>query len=160
LPVPSSDTSIWTILLPVIVGGAIGIVASFVGPWFIERVKEKNERRKRRREKFEELVSAVYEFDNWLNRIKADGNLGEVGSSPPIKLGVIARVYFPGFLEKISKFGGAAVDYQLAIQRAQKRLAGKTSEINDGLMDAYNPYAREKNELLDELEKFAGKEFR
>jgi len=99
--VPTSpEISVWIPLISVIVGGVIGIAASFLGPWFIESAKQRNEKRKKRAEKIEELMSAVYEFDHWLTQyrnITAYGDPGEVGVSPLAKIEAIAAVYFPMF---------------------------------------------------------------
>jgi hypothetical protein len=35
-----SDVGTWNVLLPALVGGAIGIVGSFVGPFFLQRLKD------------------------------------------------------------------------------------------------------------------------
>ena len=43
-------------LLPVIVGGLIGLVGGFVGPWFLQKAKEGSEKKKHRAEMFEELL--------------------------------------------------------------------------------------------------------
>ena len=43
-------------LLPVIVGGLIGLVGGFVGPWFLQKAKEGSEKKKHRAEKFGELL--------------------------------------------------------------------------------------------------------
>jgi DNA repair exonuclease SbcCD ATPase subunit len=159
-PVP--EPSVWTILWPVIVGGLIGIAGSFFGTLLLERAKEKKEKKKKRAEKLEELVSAVHEFDHWLDHFKdvtAYRKRRPVGLSPLSKLEGIAGVYFPDFLEQISKLRSAASSYQYAISGlGQKRLADKTSEINDRLVDAYMPYLKERNELLDNLKQFARKE--
>lgn len=54
-------TPLWSVLLPVLIGGAIGIVGSFVGPFFLQRLKDATEKKRKRAEKFEELVGAVTE---------------------------------------------------------------------------------------------------
>jgi hypothetical protein len=62
-------------------------------------------------------------------------------------------------LKTISEVSIAAHGYQAAIAGAgQKRLAGKIAEINDGLIEAREPYAQKRNELLKELREFARKE--
>jgi hypothetical protein len=41
-------------LLPVIVGGLIGLAGGVVGPWFLQKGKDETEKKKHRAEKFEE----------------------------------------------------------------------------------------------------------
>ena len=50
-----------------VVGGAIAVVSGWLGPWLIEGRKERAEQKKRRADKFEDLVRAFYEFDHWLD---------------------------------------------------------------------------------------------
>lgn len=154
---PLPDTSIWTTLLPVMVGGAIGVAGSFFGPWF-------NEKKKKRAEKIEELVTAVYEFDHWVDKyrnVTAFGDPGEIGLSPMAKMEAIAAVHFPVFLDKISAVDEAANKYVVWIlAAAQKRLDGKIKEINEGFAEASRPYLQRRNDLLDELKEFAGKQLK
>jgi hypothetical protein len=88
-------------LLPVIVGGLIGLAGGFIGPWFLQRAKDTSERKKHRAEKFEELVQTVYEDRFWLNNVKDIRVFGDKRDEPPspfAKLESIAMVYFPQFL--------------------------------------------------------------
>jgi hypothetical protein len=115
----ATDTTLWT-LVSVALGGAIGLAAS----WLIENIKEKNERKKKRAEKLEELVAAVYEFDHYLDRYKnitTYGDPGEEGLSPMSKMEAIATVYFPEFLEKISEVRVTALRYQSALAGEDRR---------------------------------------
>jgi hypothetical protein len=60
-----ADTSLW----PVALGGLLalgGTVATAVVTVVRDLVQQSREARKRRADKFEELVAAVYEFDHWL----------------------------------------------------------------------------------------------
>jgi hypothetical protein len=64
-----ADTSLW----PVVVGGLLalgGTVAGAIATTIRDAVQQRHETRKRRADKFEELVAAVYEFDHWLEGIR------------------------------------------------------------------------------------------
>jgi hypothetical protein len=52
----------WTTLVPVMVGGAIGLVGGWLEPWLLERKKEAAENKKKRAEKFEKLVATLFEY--------------------------------------------------------------------------------------------------
>jgi hypothetical protein len=78
----AANSSIWIVLLPVIVGGLIAILNGFLGPFLIQRVKDVADKKRKRVEKFEELVAAVYEFDHWLEKREGEG-LGEVSQVIP-----------------------------------------------------------------------------
>jgi len=45
------------VLLPVIVGGVIGIAGGLIGPPFLHHLQQKAEKKRKRAEKFEELVT-------------------------------------------------------------------------------------------------------
>ena len=60
-------------LVPVLVGGLltlVGTVAAALGTAIRDVVQRRNKEKKRRADKFEELVAAVYEFDHWLDWLK------------------------------------------------------------------------------------------
>jgi hypothetical protein len=64
-----ADTSLW----PVVVGGLLalgGTVAGAIATTIRDATQQRYETRKRRADKFEELVAAVYEFDHWLDGIR------------------------------------------------------------------------------------------
>src|ERR1700680_1778044 len=95
-----SDTAMVTpllnVLLPVIVGGAIGIVAGLIGPYFIQRAKDAAERKRKRAEKFEELVAAVVEHGHWLDALRNIRGLGvgsELGFATEITLSPMAKIH-------------------------------------------------------------------
>ena len=54
----------WTTLVPVIVGGVIGVVGTIVGPPLVHWLNEKAAKRKQRIEKLGELIAVVYENDD------------------------------------------------------------------------------------------------
>jgi cytochrome c oxidase assembly factor CtaG len=63
------DTSLW----PVVVGGLLalgGTVAGAIATTIRDAGQQRHETRKRRADKFEELVAAVYEFDHWLDDMR------------------------------------------------------------------------------------------
>jgi hypothetical protein len=154
----------WGTLIPVIVGGLLTLAGGLIGPWALERKKEAAEKRKKRAEKFEELVAAVYEFDHWIDKLKrvyAFGETGEYGVSPFAKLHAISRVYFPQFEKAISELDAAADAYKVwMMQAGQKRTALKIESLNEGFLDVLNPYVKKREELLSQLNKLAREEFR
>jgi hypothetical protein len=153
----------WGTLIPVLVGGVIGIAAGFVGPFALARQKEASDQKKKRAEKFEELVAAIYEFDHWVDNlvhIHAYGDALPSVVSPFAKIQAIASVYFPQFDQKISEFDRATGVYKLWMTTAgEKRIANKLDQVNDGLLDAYKPYVEKRDGLLTALKEFARSEF-
>src|SRR5262249_33148605 len=96
-----SDTSTVTGLLPVVVvGGAIGILASVVGPYWLQRAKDKADQKRKRAEKFEEFVAAVHEHYHWIARYPVGiyGNeKSNTGTSPLTKIDTLVNLYFYDF---------------------------------------------------------------
>jgi hypothetical protein len=126
-------------LLPVIVGGLIGLAGGFVGPWFLQKAKDASDREKHRAEKFEELVQTVYEHRFWLNSVKNIRVFGEARDEPPspfAKLESIAMVYFPQFLPSITELDRLSDAYEIWMhEAAKKRLANQITTLGDGLME-------------------------
>lgn len=158
----AEPASIW----PVIVGGliAIGGVAITAGiNVLMKRGDNENERKKRRAEKFEELVAAIYEHDHWLDT-KRDvvmyGHEAEVGVSPLAKVEAISAVYFPRFNGSVAALAQRTRDFEVWMSKAAlKRLRQQLDKINDGLSEAYAPYSQAQAVLINELKEFARREF-
>jgi hypothetical protein len=156
--------TMWGTLVPVLIGGLLTLAGGFFGPLFLQERKDKAEKKKHRSEKFEELVTAVYEFDTWLDNlesIRAHGKVAEIGISPFAKLEAISAVHFPMFMKKIEELSMAAKHYQeWMATTGYNRVSGQGLITNDGLIEVYNPYLDGRNGLLDELRKYAVENFR
>lgn len=154
----------WSTLVPVMVGGAIGLVGGWLGPWLIERRKEAAEKKETRGRKFEEFVAAVYEFDHWLGTkeaILAFGSEEKSGPSPFAKIVAISAVHFPEFEKEITGLEVVAQVYQhWMAQAGTKRTAGKIVEVNVGLLEVYNPYITRRDELMTKLKTYANEKFK
>ena len=122
-----------------VVGGAIAVVSGWLGPWLIEGRKERAEQKKRRADKFEDLVGAVYEFDHWLD-IKRGIALGGTDSEPTVspfaKIQAIAAAYFPQFDPLIQELERKSAPYVVWIETAGfKRVSGTLEKLPDDLLD-------------------------
>ena len=109
-----ADTSPW----PVVVGGLLalgGTVAGAIATTIRDAAQQRHETRKRRADKFEELVAAVYEFDHWLSSMRERDAFG-VGDtrntvSPFANVQSISSVYFPQFSGLIGELERASDQY-------------------------------------------------
>jgi uncharacterized membrane protein YeaQ/YmgE (transglycosylase-associated protein family) len=105
-------TPLWNVLLPVLIGGAIGIVGSFVGPFFLQRLKDATEKNRIRAEKFEALVGAVTEHYHLIAALRFFAISGQ-GSLPTlsaiIKIEAIVSTYFPEFEGLVRQFDSSTV---------------------------------------------------
>lgn len=162
----ASSSDMWTILAPVMVGGGIGIVAAWFGPWLSECRKEKAEQKKRRADKFEEMVAAIYELDRWVGteRLIRIGGKKELiqGVSPFAKLWAISSVYFPQFDNPIRELDAATLGYRgwMITTGFQMNEGGIEGACSAELAKALQPYVHARESLLTALKKFAETEFR
>jgi len=157
-----TSPSMWATLLPVVVGGVIGLAGGWIGPWLLERRKEAVEKRKRRAEKFEELVSALYEHKHWLDMLERHWVYGfeeKLTVTPFGKVVAISRVYFPKFDVQILELEKAAIEYEKWMYAAADARVNCKPSI-DGLLEIYAPYAQRFRVLIDELGTFAQGEFK
>jgi hypothetical protein len=161
-----ADTSspvMWAPLLMVLAGGALTLAGTWLGPWISERRKERAERQKRRAEKFQELVAALFESDHWLNNARRAVALGEEVPdvvSPFWKVHAISAAYFPELEAAIQALDGATSRYRLWMTEArQRRLAGQAGMVSEGHKEVYEPYQQSRDGLLKALKEFGAKEF-
>lgn len=153
----------WGTLVPVLIGGLLTLAGGFIGPLILQKQKDHVEGRKRRADKFEELVAAVYDFDHWIDSCRKREAHGEdvpPTVSPFAKVQSISSVYFPGFDNAIKELNTATLQYRVWMSEAAAwRIAGKHVQINDGFKGAYGPYCEKRDGLIDALKKFAREEF-
>ena len=125
--------------------------------------KQAAEKKRQRVQKFEDLVAAVYERDHWLSSTKDVRVFGAnivLGPSPLAKVHAIAAAHFPQFNKSISQLNAPIQIYLLWMaQGGEKRLSGDLANINAGYQEAYGPYLKKLNELLNALTVFAEREF-
>jgi hypothetical protein len=116
-----------------LIGGAIG----FFGPWLLEGRGQAEEKRRRRAEKFEELVAAVYEFDHWLDNHWRAGAYGEENlpetASPFAKMQAIVGIHF-------SQFSELVIALEDLIQTTDE-LAGTAGNLREKIRAALPPGA-------------------
>jgi hypothetical protein len=156
-----------TSLLPIIVGGLLGIGGIGVTggiTLIVNQQQSSREKKKRRSDKFEELVAAVYEFDHWIDNHRRKVAYGQEWTetvSPFAKVQSISSVYFPQYDRQIIELKAAASGYRSWMSGyGGKRLAGTLDPLeSDGFGEAYRPYLEKLNTLLDALKEFAREEF-
>jgi hypothetical protein len=118
-----------------------------VGTGRRDATQERREARKRRADKFEELVAALYESDHWADSSRqrdavGDSNVPET-VSPFAKVQSIWSVYFPQFDEGIRELDIATLQYRMWIHAAAAhRISNNKSQFLDGFSEAHAPYVR------------------
>ena len=144
----SSVTSLWTVLVPVMVGGGLTIAGGFLSQFVLQRTKDAADRKQKRTDKLEELVSAVYDYDHWLNTTKHSFE-GEVTMSLFVKILAIPDIYFPDFRDAVGELRTAADKYVVSmLPHAQNSPENTTNpmvqyiETRDGLLRELGNFAR------------------
>jgi hypothetical protein len=160
----SSISPLLNVLLPVIVGGAIGIIGGLVGPYFIQRAKEKADKKRTRIEKFEELLAAVAEHYYWIAATRyffISGQGSEPTLSPMPKIQAITATYFPEFQALVRQLDSTSNEYEVwMLNIGQKRLRNEPGyERLVGAAEVMTKYTNARMAFLAELRRFARREF-
>jgi hypothetical protein len=146
-------------LMQTIAGGLIAMSSAVIVLLFQSR----KETKKRRAEKFEELVSAVYEHDHWidsLRRIYVVKLDGEIKVSPFAKIRAISDIYFPQFRKEIEELDTAAKAYRQWMYEVAQHAPENKAELLVGHQNAVGPYMERQNALHAALRAFSRREFR
>jgi hypothetical protein len=150
-------------LIPVIVGGIIGILGTVAGPPLTHWLTQGAERQKKRADKLEQFMNALYAYDHCLGVIRAINVFGHEQAEPPspfAKAQAIASIYFPEFELTLRDLNVRALAYEgWMIEAGQKRLAGKHSEVSEGFNEVYAPYLVALRDVLDAATTLARTEF-
>src|SRR5262249_20753176 len=149
-------------LLPVIVGGAIAIAGGLIGPPFLHWLQQNAEKKRRRAEKFEELVTALYEHEHWLEAMQGNYVFGKeenIPVTPFAKAHAIVNVYFPEFRARLDQLDAAAKNYVLWMTQAYLKRTQTGSPNIDGLKEAQDPYLTKLQSVLNDLEDYARRNF-
>jgi hypothetical protein len=139
-------------LLPVIVGGAIGVAGPVALLWF----QTKSDKKKARAAKFEELVSSIYDTDHWLDRqesYRVYGTAPEPTETSPVgKAKTIATVYFTRLRTDVETFADAARNQEMwQLEMATKRLANPLTFVTEGHTEAYTQYLLRARRAAQEI---------
>jgi hypothetical protein len=149
-----ADTS----LLGVVVGGVIALAGFVVR----DVLQEWRDKKKRRADKFEELVAAVYEFDHWIEAARDKYVYGRdvpETVSPFAKVQSISSIYFPQFRILVGELNSAALMYRVWMLGAQGKRLNGLANFNDGFKDVIGPYIDAHGALLNALQEFAREHF-
>jgi hypothetical protein len=150
-------------LIPVIVGGLIGLAGGIVGPPLAHWLNEESSHRKKRAEKPEDMLGFIYAHTHWIDGLRSIRVFGEHDSREPSQLPkaqAIAAIYFPHFVDDLKAYDLTARKYEIwMLDAAKRRLAGDVSTLIDGGSEAYAPYYEKYLEILATLQKYAAKEF-
>jgi hypothetical protein len=74
-----------------------------------DAAQQRHEKTKRRADKFEELVAAVYEFDHWLTSARRREQ-DDIPETPFAKVKSISAVYFSQFSKLVSELDAVSTE--------------------------------------------------
>jgi len=155
-------------LLGTTIGAVLGFGGGLITQLALEGRKQVAEKKKKKAEKLEELVSVIYEHHHWVQRlylINVKGATLEMQLSPFAKIEAITHVYFPQFDTSLKTFAAAAAAYQELMLRNAPILQQLDLSIdahvnvNTDFIEARADYIRSGNIFIDELKSYAKREF-
>ena len=155
----------WSVVLA-LASGVLAFIGGVAGSWFTQRWQTKADKEKRREEKFEALMGALYDHRDWLKALgnsRAFDSAPPVGSSPMARVRAIAAVYFKSFQQALIKLDVAADHYELWTFPAgqERKNKGKLELVTlEAGQKAYAPYATTWKEIVERLENLAINGFR
>jgi hypothetical protein len=156
-----ADSSLIQVIVPALIGLGGTIIGSAIvlsSQWLLERKKQEAEKKRKKAEKLEELASALYAYEYWINDLvaKLAKNRNDIGKAydnmkpcPFSKLQAISNVYFQEFRDEVQKIDDASEDYTASIA------------IPDNFKnkDTHNPYQNSVERLISAIEDYAKREF-
>ena len=152
-------------LLSVVVGGVLALGGGAGTQWYLHGLKVAEERRARRGVKFEELVSAVYDHEHWLEERRSAlvfAGQDVTRMSPLSRIEGLCAIYFPEFDGAVQELVRANSKYvRWMLGEGQKRVRGAAAvEIGEGFEPVYDAYLDARSRILEELKAFGRREFR
>jgi hypothetical protein len=150
-------------LMPALIGLGGTILGSAIvltSQWLLEGRKQETEKRKKKAEKLEELVSAIHEHKYWalsvldtLPLLPSEEVIAKLPPSPIGKVEAIANVYFPEFRKLVFTLNFTSYEYQ------QSKIDFLIEKSEDDRQILRATYYGHFNVLLDEIRDYAKREF-
>ncbi|MER8827221.1 hypothetical protein NKH73_14125 [Mesorhizobium sp. M0938] len=137
------DTNIWTTIIQVLLGGLLALLGVATGPAVTQLLTDRTSQKAKRTQKYEDLISAVYEYDHWLaQRASAAFEGRDIDSQPPIQRAILlCSLHFPELLPHVQKVENDAGSYIMWILGVRKkRLENNLTGVNDDMAKTYDPY--------------------
>ena len=145
-------------LIAVIVGGLLTLAGGWLGPWLLQKQRDAAEWKKRRAEKYEELIAVMYEHQQWLrkaeDRVVFRGDEHE-GISPMGRAEAICAVYFPEFTDQLNELERKSARYRLWMFEGRKLMENGDQSVAEKSQEAFAPYQQAYHDLLEALREYA-----
>ncbi|WP_132663894.1 hypothetical protein [Rhizobium sp. PP-CC-3G-465] len=155
---PAAEASIWTVLLPVLIGGVLAVIGGAVGPAIGHILVAREAARTRRRERLEALLAAVISQSDWLQakvRTTLFSENPDIQTQPLPTAVSIATIYFRDLLPALRTLEIASLEYQGWITTAGiNRLENKKAEFEEDFKTTYGAYIKEVANFMDAVENY------
>jgi hypothetical protein len=119
MDVPKDTTTVSLVVATIaLVGVVVGAVITTGVNYLLAVRKEAQDKKRKREEKFEELVGAVSEHLHWIGVLRfsvISGQGNQPTQSPMPKIEAISSTYFPEFAHLVRKFEVASNHYEIWI---------------------------------------------
>jgi hypothetical protein len=141
-------------LIGTLSGTAIGFAGGLVTQLLLEGKKQEAEKKKKKAEKLEELLSALYEYNNFVSSIRYVKNkTGEdrISTATFAKIEAITNIYFPQFSDQVEDF------WSVACTRQEFRDA--TKPLSEHLDKVEEDYVNKFITLISDIKRCAKREF-
>ncbi|WP_435658095.1 hypothetical protein [Brucella pituitosa] len=145
-------------LLPVIIGGLIGLLGAAVVPIVSHLLTSKTERKRERIAKFEELFELLSDYEQWIDTENMRIVWGEKTvrrPSPLLRAQAICAIYFHELKLPLADLSTAAAPYFVWMGNAGMRRIRKAPDINEGFNDAYIPFRQQWNKCVEAVSDYA-----
>lgn len=165
MDVPKDATTVSLVVATMaLVGVVVGAIITTGVNYLLAVRKEAQDKKRKREEKFEELVGAVVEHFHWFAAMRyffISGQGNQPTLSPIINIEAIAGTYFPEFADLVRQFESASNRYEIWILGiGQKRVRNEPGfEQLVGQDEVVTRYTDTRAAFLAELRRFARREF-
>lgn len=141
---PTTNSDVWAVLLPVLIGGALPIVGGLISPLLQHALSTTKSRSEKRLARFEALLQGIYDLEHWLENqrlMRLSDKQIEAGPSPIHRARSIVMIDFPELKEPIRKLDVAASSYMMwMMEAAMRRSLGEIDKVRDGFNEAYGAW--------------------
>ena len=147
-------------LMPVIVGGIVGIISSVAGGVVLHKVQSSDKKERLKYEKMEKAALLAYECEEWLSKYE-NYNLFNgsacTESSPLNELKVLCYLYIPDTKTKLKELDTAFDNYKIVILKIAQEKGANQGLPPDGFVEkikaVHLPFKTSINNFVSEVEK-------
>ena len=151
------SSSVIASLLPVAIGGLLAIGGAFSGTLLTYLLNQRSQRKKIKREKLEQLLSAANKTEHWLDQYKNTSLRGieeNIGPSPISEVEYLSALYVNELSLEVTRLSYTAAKYfEFIATTNSKRL--ETGSIPGDFVEKYKPIYGELSQALSALLKKA-----